>query len=252
MDRNFYIEYYDLERKHWWFRVREKIILDHVKLFFGNKLCSGNPITILNVGVASGRSSEALGALGVVTSIEYDSDCCEFTRSKTGLEIINGTILDLPFEDNKFDMVCSFDVVEHVENDVLAIAEMKRVCKNDGVVFITVPAFKILWSHHDIVNHHYRRYRMSEIDKLFNHPKDKVIARTYYNSLLFVPIFLVRIISHLLPNIFVRDSAGSDFTLLDQDSVVNKFSYFIFALERRLLKYVKFPFGVSIIYAIKK
>jgi len=252
MDKGYYIEYYTLEREHWWFRVREEIIMDKVKLFLSQRDDPSEPIKILNVGVASGRSSEALGAVGSVASIEYDKDCCEFTREKTGLEIINGSILELPFEDNSFDMVCSFDVVEHVEDNRLAISELKRVCKKDGVVFITVPALMILWSHHDEVNHHFHRYTISELDKLFETPKNKILCRTYFNSLLFPLIFLVRILSRAFPSLFGRSDSGSDFTLLDQDSLVNKISYAIFSFERRLLRFMNFPIGVSIMYAIKK
>jgi SAM-dependent methyltransferase len=251
MDKNYYIQYYDLEREHWWFRVREKIILDKIRGFIG-KTNSAAPIKILNVGVATGRSSEALSAVGEVTSIEYDVDCWEYTKARTGLEIINASILDIPFEDNSFDMVCSFDVVEHVQEDSLAVSELKRVCKDGGVVFITVPALMSLWSHHDVVNHHVRRYKIGEIDKLFNTPKDKIILRSYFNSLLFPPIYMIRMVTKLFPKLFKREESESDFSLLDQNSIGNRIAYMVFLFERFLLNYINFGIGISIMYAIRK
>jgi ubiquinone/menaquinone biosynthesis C-methylase UbiE len=112
-------------------------------------------LKILNIGIATGKTSEMLAEFGEVTSIEYDSVCAEFVRQKLNIEVIEGSILELPFEDNYFDFVCAFDVVEHVENDKKAISEMKRVCKQKGKICITVPAFQSLWSHHDEINQIY-------------------------------------------------------------------------------------------------
>ena len=210
------------------------------------------PLKILNVGVASGRTTEALMELGEVTSIEYDKDCCNFTRERTGLDIQEGNILDLQFADNTFDLVCSFDVVEHVEDDALAVKELKRVCKPDGVVFITVPAFMALWGKHDEVNHHFKRYRIKEVDALFKDKGIEVLKRSYFNSILFLPISIVRTLSRTFPSLFVRNKSGSDFTLLEQDSLMNKLFYKVFIAEKSVLRNYNLPFGVSILYAVKK
>ena len=172
MQQDYYKEYYDLERNQWWFVAREKIISNHVKKLIKDKHLSEKEIKILNVGCGPGRSSQYLSKFGKVTSIEYDKECCEFASEKTGLEIINGSITKLPFSDKSFDLVWTFDVIEHVEDDQLAVSEMKRVIKEDGVIFINVPAFMSLWSHHDVINHHFRRYKIKEIERLFDKQKE--------------------------------------------------------------------------------
>jgi ubiquinone/menaquinone biosynthesis C-methylase UbiE len=73
---------------------------------------------------------------------------------------------ELPFKDEEFDLICAFDVIEHVEDDLLGIREMKRVCKNEGLMVLTVPAYMFLWSHHDEVNQHYRRYTLKNLKNL--------------------------------------------------------------------------------------
>jgi len=128
-------------------------------------------------------------------SLEYDGDCCRLTRERTGLDIVEGTILDLPWESGSFDVVCAFDVIEHVEDDAGGVAEMKRVCRKDGILFVTVPASPLLWSEHDEINHHFRRYRMQELKALFK--GCDVLLGTGFNSVLFAPIAVHRVVRRL-------------------------------------------------------
>ena len=169
MDINYYKEYATLERQHWWFKVRGKIISRLISASIQNK--ENKPLTILNIGAATGKTSELLSKFGKVTSLEYDQDCCNYANEQFNLTIIHGSILDLPFKDEEFDLVCAFDVIEHVEDDLSGVHEMKRVCKRDGQIVLTVPAYLFLWSHHDIVNHHFRRYTLKSL-------KDLVIKNT--------------------------------------------------------------------------
>ena len=194
MEPAYYNEYYRNEREHWWFRARESILRDQMKRLIAEGRIPARP-RILNIGAATGRSSEWLGELGDVVSLEYDGDCCRLTRERTGLDIVEGTILDLPWESGSFDVVCAFDVIEHVEDDAGGVAEMKRVCRKDGILFVTVPASPLLWSEHDEINHHFRRYRMQELKALFQ--GCDVLLGTGFNSVLFAPIAIHRVVRRL-------------------------------------------------------
>ena len=70
-----------------------------------------------------------LSKFGEVTSLEYDKYCCEFLKEKTGIEAINASLTELPFSDNSFDLVCAFDVIEHIEDHEKAVDEIFRVLK---------------------------------------------------------------------------------------------------------------------------
>jgi SAM-dependent methyltransferase len=248
MNESYYREYYHLERANWWFKVRAQIIMQHLKKVLKNK----NEIKILNIGAATGRTTELLSQFGKVISLEYDKECCEFVKTQLKIDIINGSILELPFENNTFDLVCAFDVIEHVENDAAGVKEMKRVCKPGGIICITVPAFMQLWSHHDVVNEHYRRYAMSGLLKLFKDDNGHIIYKTYFNSILFIPIYLFRLLSKIIPDKFIRKGAGSDFTVFKEESLVNKVFYSIFNFEKKLMAVVTFPFGVSLLLSYSK
>lgn len=253
MQHDYYKEYYELERNHWWFIAREEILSNYIhKLIHLEKLPNTN-LNILNVGCGPGRSSEYLSKFGQVTSIEYDKFCCEFASEKTGLEIINGSITALPFENNTFDLVCAFDVIEHVEDDQLAVEELKRVTKNNSLVLITVPAFMSLWSHHDVINHHFKRYKIKEVNQLFDYTSDgNKVFDTYFNTLLFLPIYFFRKVSNLLKLGEKRKGSGSDFEAF-KPGVLNTILYKIMCFESGIInRKIRLPFGVSIMYNWKK
>jgi SAM-dependent methyltransferase len=218
------------------------------------KRVQGKNNRILNIGCATGRSSEALSEFGEVVSLEYDQECCDFAREKTGLNIINGSILELPFENESFDLVCCFDVIEHIEDDRKGTEEMVRVAKKDGIVFISVPAFMSLWSDHDVVNHHFRRYLLKDLDTLFKNKNGSLIHKTYFNTLLFPAISMVRHVSRFFKSASSSPkSLKSDFEMNEVNSPLNYVPYLLFSTEKFFLNLgFRFPFGVSIFYMWRK
>jgi SAM-dependent methyltransferase len=250
VEKEYYKVYYDLERNHWWFTAREKIILKQIDLLFSSGRFQKGNVKILNIGCGTGRSSEYLSAFGDVTSVEYDQFCCSFTREKTGLDILHGSITALDFQDESFDLVCAFDVIEHVEDDVPAVEEMKRVSKKGGAIVITVPAFMIHWSHHDEVNHHFRRYRLHQIRSLFcKNPNGKELFASYFNFWLFMPILIARKVSVHLKWLIRRKGAGSDFETFKPGMTNNLLHHLMDSENLFLGRKIPLPFGVSIIFS---
>lgn len=247
MDKNYYHEYFELERTHWWFLARTKILETQIQ-----DLLTDTPhAKILNIGAATGASSQMLSKFGQVTSIEYEAECIAFVKDKISLDIEEGTILDLNYTENSFDLVCAFDVVEHVAEDELALKEMQRVCKIAGHVMLTVPTFMSLWSKHDEVNHHVKRYRLNEIQQLVQ-PNLEPVFLSYFNTWLFLPIYLVRQFSNALPSMIKRSGSGSDFSLV-KSALINRFFYFLFVSENWFLrKKISLPVGVSALAIWKK
>lgn len=247
MDKRYYEEYFELERKHWWFRARKEIIAGLLGKYFGSK-----GTAILNIGAATGETSSMLGRFGIVTSVEYEKDCCEFVKQKLNLDFIRASITQLPFENNSFDLVAAFDVIEHVEDDRAAVSEMIRVCRPGGTIAITVPAYRFLWSRHDDVNHHVRRYVLRELAELFNQMPGKKIYSSYFNTFLFPPVALTRLVANLFPGIVKRSGSGSDFSY-SGGTIASRIFYPIMKSEGFLMRHgVSFPFGVSMIFLFRK
>ncbi|MEP2771702.1 MAG: class I SAM-dependent methyltransferase [Fulvivirga sp.] len=238
MDKTYYHEYYIQERNHWWFLARLRILESKVA-----QIATDQKLKILNVGAATGATSQMLSKYGEVTSLEYDSDCCKFVREEIGLEVTEGSVLDLPYEDQSFDLVCAFDIIEHVDDDQTAVEEMKRVCAKGGNIFVTVPAFMSLWSDHDVINHHFRRYKKHSLQQLFKE-SGEVGFTSYFNFYFFIPIYLIRRISNIL---YKKDrKVKSDFNKF-KPGILNNLMYAIFLMEKPWLRMrLKFPFGVSI------
>lgn len=244
MHPDYYEEYYRNEREHWWFRARERILSAVVgRLLASRRL--GRRASILNVGAATGRSSEWLGEHGDVCSLEYDQACCEATRARTGLPIVQGSVLDLPWPSDTFDLVCAFDVIEHVEDDALAVRELLRVLRPGGVVVVTVPAFAFLWSEHDDINQHFRRYSLPQLRALFANAR--IITSTYFNSVLFFPIAMHRIARNVARSLRGKSPAEltSDFAR-SRYPFVGRVLEAVFAAERHAVtRNIRLPCGVS-------
>ncbi len=247
MDKNYYLEYYELERAHWWFLARTKLLETQIQKLL-------KPISkpkILNIGAATGASTLWLQQFGEVVSVEYEKDCIAFVKEKCGLVLEEGSILALNFAANSFDLVCAFDVVEHVADEQLAMQEMNRVCAPNGHVVVTVPCFMSLWSKHDEVNHHFKRYTLAELEDIAPTALEKVFA-SYFNSILFIPIYLVRKTANLFPKLLKREGTGSDFGLV-KSKILNNFFYLLFVSENIFLRNkISLPFGVSAMAIWKK
>ncbi|MBK8078922.1 MAG: class I SAM-dependent methyltransferase [Saprospiraceae bacterium] len=244
MDRNYYRQYYDLERSNWWFVARSSIISQCLEIHTEPL----SPKKILNIGVATGATSDMLKKFGTVISSEFDAETCTFLRQVLKMEVIEASVTELPFPDNEFDLVCAFDVIEHVENDEQAMEEMKRVCKKGGYVAITVPADKNLWSPHDVINHHFRRYSLSEMENLVSARKLQIMYISCFNSILYWPIRFVRFFKNLIQK---KDAPTSDFdTALP--ALFNHFLLRLFSFEKTWLGKKKISFGVSLICICKK
>jgi 2-polyprenyl-3-methyl-5-hydroxy-6-metoxy-1,4-benzoquinol methylase len=243
MNRAFLDQYHRIEREHWWFRVRGRLLSDMARTVIPS---SSRP-EILNVGAATGRSTELLQSFGRVTSLEYDQPCVDYCRDVLKLDVMQGSITELPYAEESFDLVCAFDVVEHVEDDTKAVEELLRVCKPGGLVFMTVPAYMSLWSDHDVVNLHFRRYQKSQLLQLFS--QGKLLRATHFNTLLFPMIWLARRLGRLFKR---RSSSLKPDNEWLQHPVTDWLFGTIFSLERPLLRNTDLPFGVSLAVIWKK
>lgn len=249
MQQDYYHEYYIYEREHWWFRARADILSSKLRSCVASEK---GRLRILNVGAALGATTEWLAQFGDVVSVEYDRGCCQFLALRRPSDpIINSSVTSLPFQAESFDVVCAFDVIEHVDDDEGAVGELRRVCRPGGAVIVTVPALMALWSHHDTVNQHYRRYRLAHLRNLFR-GKGRIVDATYFNTFLFPVVLLVRAGTRLVPQRWIRSGAGSDFSLV-RSGLIDRICYRILKSESVWLRQGRvFPFGVSAYLAWKK
>jgi SAM-dependent methyltransferase len=244
MERSYYRQYYALERNHWWFVVRSSLI----RRCLGIHLPEQKNRRILNIGTATGATSDMLAYFGEVVSSEFDHETCVFLREELGMDVTEASVTELPFDDESFDLVCAFDVIEHVEDDSRAMLEMKRVCKKGGFIAITVPADMDLWSQHDVINHHFRRYELKGIQTLAKKAGLKLVYESYFNTILYPPVLLVRKIKKAFGR---KEKPASDFDM-KMPEWIHAVLKQVFSFEKRWVGKKKMPFGVSILWLGKK
>jgi len=179
----------DIDEHHWWYRGRRRIIraeLDRLPLPAGAR--------VLDAGCGSGRTLEDLRKYGQVSGIELSPDAAEQARRRgEQFEVQIGRVEELPWEDGTFDLITCLDVLEHVEDDVVGMRELRRVCKPGGWLLLTVPAYPALWSLHDEVNHHHRRYTRATLRAAARAGGWQIERVTSFNGLLLAPAAAVRL-----------------------------------------------------------
>ncbi len=243
MEKDFYKTYFESEKNHWWFRVRRNIILSLIRKYEISKTAK-----IFDFGCGSGYTVGYLQKLGYDASgADVSVEAIKFGLSKgiRNLSIAKGIEVSPP--EGGFDLILALDVIEHLEDAPEAIKGLKSALKSGGRAIVTVPAYKWMWGVQDEVAHHFRRYTMSGLaDTVKRASNFTIIHKTYFNTFLFLPIVVVRMLSKWL-NLKERES---DFDI--NSRLINGLFYFIFNLETYFLKLLSFPFGVSILFVLKK
>jgi SAM-dependent methyltransferase len=232
----------ELEDQHWWFQGRRRI----VSTLLGTIALPDNA-KLLDLGCGTGGNLEMLSGFGDVTGVELDASAAELARQRGWAPVLRGRLPDeLPFGDGGFDCVTMLDVLEHIEQDAASLETVNRLLVQHGHVLLTVPAFEFLWGPHDEAHHHQRRYRAGALRSLLQAAGFSVIRLSYYNTWLFPPAALVRLLRKFLPS----GDAGVELTL--PPSWMNRMLGSLFASERHVLKHARFPFGISLLAVAQK
>ena len=149
---------------------------------------------ILDAGCGSGRNMVELAHQGIVTGIELSETSVSLARERSVGEVIEGSVLEMPFAADSFELAASLDVIEHLEDDLGALRELRRVVAPGGALLITVPAYQWLWSGHDEINHHHRRYTRRSLLKVAQEAGWEPVRTTYFNSLLLPVAIVLRVL----------------------------------------------------------
>ena len=194
MDCDYELQTHGAEDRHWWYRGRRTVL---ERVIAGLTLPAG--ARILDAGCGSGRNMVELARHGSVTGVELSRPSVELARARESGEVLEGSVLELPFESDSFELVVSLDVIEHLEDDLGALRELHRVVAPGGALLVTVPAYPWLWSGHDEINHHYRRYTRRSLQSVARAGGWEQARTTYFNSLLLPVAIVLRLLERLSP-----------------------------------------------------
>jgi SAM-dependent methyltransferase len=180
------------EDRHWWYRGRRRIVLDELA-----RLGLGRDAQVLDAGCGSGRLLDELTRFGQVSGLELDADSVAVARGRGHEDVHVGAVERLPWADETFDLVTCLDVIEHTSDDRVTLGELRRVLRPGGQLLVTVPAYQWLWSRHDVVCRHYRRYDRRMLRAAADEAGFRVQRTTSFNALLLPPAAAVRLAQRL-------------------------------------------------------
>lgn len=194
MDADYAAAYADLYRRHWWWRVRERILLDRIRDLLGDRVPHAR---ILDIGCGAGLFFDALEQFGHVEGIESDPIAVEQSGRWRGR--IHPGDLETFGADRTFDVILALDVVEHVRNPEIMLSRAARFLARDGHMLITTPAFDWLWTSHDRLNRHVKRYTAAEMRALVRKAGLEPVQTRYLFQSLVVPKLFVRVKEAMRP-----------------------------------------------------
>lgn len=222
------------DRRHWWFRGRLAVVLSVLR-----RTLESRPARLLDIGCGSGNVLEALAEFGEAVGMEQDPRLIAAARAR-GLDVRHGQLPgDLVVPEGWADVVLFLDVLEHLEDDAAALTTARRALHPGGRVVVTVPAYAWLWSGHDVVLGHRRRYTARQLRRLVEDAGFHVERVTYFNTVLFPPLALLRVGKRWWGR------TGHD--LERTPAPLNRALEWCFALERHVVPRVSLPFGSSVL-----
>ena len=177
-----------VEQTHPWFVNRRRLIRGLVHRFAAHL---AQP-RVLDAGSGTGVNLTEYASLGNAVGVELDHQAAAMSVQRGCPRVALGNLCRLPFPDASFDLIISTDVIEHIEDDVAALGEMRRLLSPAGRVFITTPAYSWAYSSHDRFLHHVRRYDRDRLHAAFDKPGLKLLHPSRYNVILAGPLVIAR------------------------------------------------------------
>lgn len=234
-----------LEDTYWWFVGRREL----VRTLLDERIPRES--RFLDIGCGTGAMSQDLAERGTVTSLDFEHAALDYARTRGLTQLVQASAESLPFPDDAFDAVTALDVIEHLDDDHAAAREIRRVLKPGGVAVASVPAFRFLWSEHDVALHHRRRYRIGELRALFRGAGLEVERASYVMTALFPAVAAVRL---------AQKAMGSDrktleaarTTLPDVPGPLNGVLTGLLRAEAQVVRRASLPFGVSLVCVARK
>jgi SAM-dependent methyltransferase len=235
MERHVYDRMAEIDRDHWWFVGRRRILTALIERFRPKV----GPLRILEVGCGTGSNIAMLQQFGTVDAIEPDDHARAFAANRTGLAIKGGYLPDVALEDGHYDLIVLLDVLEHIPDDTGALIALRSKLAPGGRLLLAVPAMPSLWSGHDVAHHHQRRYTARTLEAVVSAAGYRRLHRAAFNTLLLPAIVGIRLMNRLLG----REGGNGDRI---PPEPLNRLLAALFGAERHAAVRGLLPAGVSL------
>ncbi len=233
---------FSVERQHWWYRNLRALV--HRALQTHLKEPEG---CLLDAGCGTGGTMDSLSQKYRIVGLDYSNLALDLCRSRDARALTRGSIASLPFPDECFSGVVSLDVICHeaAGPPLEATKELARVTKPGGCVVINLPAYEWLRSPHDEQVHSAHRFIRSEVVDLIRNAGLELADCSHWNTILFPAIVAAR---------FSKRFTGGGTSDLSgyRPNIGTALCGGVMRVERGILRWVRLPFGVSILAVARK
>ena len=223
------------EDRHWWFVGRRRIVgkvLEALGLPKGARM--------LEAGCGGGGNLPLLARFGEVWAFELERDACAAAQSRGIGTVCAGSLPhEFPFAGQRFDAILLLDVLEHLTEPEASLRVLGDALAPGGHLIVTVPAYQWLWSQHDVLNEHVRRFTLATLEEQLAAGGFALALGSYFNSTLFPVAVAARLASR-----FGRQAAELEgLTLPPGNEVLAR----LFGAERHMAARGWLPFGLSVL-----
>jgi SAM-dependent methyltransferase len=241
MEEIVYHTNYKLEDTYWWFVARNKIVLDQIR----HRAELPDGATVLDIGCGTGGFSKQLDAYYQTLCLDVSQTALSYTAKRGLSRLFNCTLQDFPYKEICIDAAVALDVTEHIEDDVAFVKRIYDILPKGGWLFTTVPAHQWLWSAHDEMHQHKRRYSIREFARLLKNSGFEIEFISYINFFLFLPAVLSRFLKG-------KKKTEKHSPVDEVPSFINTIFKALFSFERLPLRWLPLPFGLSILTVARK
>ena len=237
MDSDYGARYRELFQRHWWWRARERVILDALR----SRQPRGGWRNVLDVGCGDGLFFDELAKLPGVTLVEGVEPAADLVSADgPHRSRIHVAPFDATFDvGRRYSLIVMLDVLEHLPDPAASLRQAMSLLEPDGVFLATVPAFMALWTRHDDLNHHYTRYDEGSFRELAAQGGLRIDESRYFFHWTALAKVATRIKEALIP--------GEPASPGVPPEPINRALYALSRLEERIAGRASLPFGSSLL-----
>ena len=237
MDVAYGARYRELYRRHWWWRARERVILDAIR----RHQPRDGWTSVLDVGCGDGLFFDTLAALPGVRHVEgVEPDATLVSPDGPHRARIHVQPFDARFQPGRrYSLIVMLDVLEHLADPDAALRQVHALLEPDGVFIATVPAFMALWTRHDTLNHHYVRYTKRSAERVASEAGLHVEHARYFFHWTALAKLATRLLEAVIP--------GEPKPPSLPPTPINRALYLASRTEEMLLRRARIPFGSSLL-----
>jgi SAM-dependent methyltransferase len=248
MRQDLYEDLYTKEHHYWWHVGKRTIVYALIDKFLPKKW-AGRPLSSLDLGCGTGLNLEHLERYGRAVGTDYSEEALRFCQARGHTLLCKADAAALPFLDGEFKIITALDVIEHLDDDLVAFQELRRVLRPGGLLVVTVPAYPILWTYWDDILGHRRRYTTRTMREVVKRAGLRVRSVSYSNTLTMFPAVGVRMAKSLLHRSakLRNEETDPETDFIPVPDWANSALIAYYKQEARFLTNGGLPFGLSVV-----